>query len=109
MGSVIKLPAHNHFGECPKCKKNDGHLNIGRNHWYFCRKHRVKWHVGSDLFPDWHNETEDDWRRNPRPEILPAYCTEYVIRTVNKRRQVPIDARHGIREPFWRRWFAKTT
>lgn len=64
MGKIIKLQAPNHFGDCPKCKKNDGHLNIGRDHWFHCKKHRVKWWVGNNIFPDWMEETSKIWKRN---------------------------------------------
>jgi hypothetical protein len=66
MGSIIELPAKNHFGTCPKCKKSDGHLNIGRHHWFLCRKHRVKWKAGYDIFPDWKKEDPSVWRCNER-------------------------------------------
>ncbi len=64
MGKLIQLSASNHFGDCPKCKKNDGHLNVGRDHWYYCKRHQVKWFVGSNIFPDWLDETFDTWRQN---------------------------------------------
>ncbi len=64
MGTVIKLSVENRFGGCPKCKKHDGRLNIGRNHWFFCKKHRAKWFAGTDVFPDWTSETEEDWKQN---------------------------------------------
>ena len=64
MGDLIQLPASNHFGDCPLCKGNDGHINIGREHWFICRKHRAKWYVGSNIFPDWQEETAEDWKRN---------------------------------------------
>lgn len=49
----------------------------------------------------------DDWRLSRRPEILPAHSTDYVIRTVNKRRRVALDPHHGLRPSFWQRWLAK--
>jgi hypothetical protein len=64
MGNIIELPAPNHFGDCPKCRQNDGHLNIGRDHWFYCRQHRVKWRAGSELFPDWLQESEQIWEQN---------------------------------------------
>jgi hypothetical protein len=64
MGSVHRLPAADHFGQCPKCKKNDGFVNIGRNHWFFCRRHRVKWYGGHDVFPGWRDEPAGLWLRN---------------------------------------------
>jgi len=64
MGDIIHLEAENHFGVCPKCKSSDGHLNIGRTHWFFCKKHRVKWRAGHDIFPDWRQETLVNWKHN---------------------------------------------
>ena len=64
MGKVLKIQTPNHFGDCPKCKKNDGHLNVGRDHWFHCRKHQVKWYVGNNIFPDWMDETYENWKRN---------------------------------------------
>jgi len=64
MAKVIKLPAPNHFGDCPKCGKNDGYVNVGQNHWFICKKHRVKWLVGTNIFPGWRRETEKDWEHN---------------------------------------------
>ncbi len=64
MNNVIKLPAPNYFGDCPKCRRNNGYLNIGRDHWFVCKKHGVKWYGGSNIFPDWRQETEKTWRQN---------------------------------------------
>jgi hypothetical protein len=49
------------FGVCPECLLNDGYVNIGQRHWFFCRAHRVKWWAGSNLFSGWQGETPDDW------------------------------------------------
>jgi hypothetical protein len=66
MGTVLELNAQPHFGDCPKCKSNDGHINVGRDHWFVCKKHRVKWKGGHDMFPDWKNETLSIWRTNEK-------------------------------------------
>ena len=50
---VIEFPDMaklDYFGVCPKCFRNDGYLNDGPNHWYHCRRHKLKWYVGSNLF-----------------------------------------------------------
>ena len=73
MRRIIKLPAPNHFGDCPKCRHTSGHLNIGRDYWFICKKHRVKWFVGSGIFPSWQHESERVWRQN---EILLSYYME---------------------------------
>jgi hypothetical protein len=52
------------LGGCPHCQSNDGWLNIGRDEWAICHRHQVKWRLGSNLFSDWKNETEEDWTRN---------------------------------------------
>jgi hypothetical protein len=52
--SIATLPrVDNCFGGCPTCHETDGFLNIGRDHWFVCHRHRVKWHVGSNLFSGW--------------------------------------------------------
>ena len=61
----------NEFGVCPKCLRNDGFFNIGRNHWFHCREHKVKWHVGSNLFSKWTFQDESTWRANA--EFLAGY------------------------------------
>ncbi len=52
-----------YFGLCPTCKKTDGCINIGRSHWYYCKKHKVKWCVGSNLFSYWRDQTEAKQRK----------------------------------------------
>lgn len=54
----------NLFGVCPICRRYDGSLNIGSEHWFYCSKHKVKWLVGSNLFASWRHEDEDEWQRN---------------------------------------------
>jgi len=67
MTNVIKFKprkSDSYFGGCPECAKSDGYMNVGRNHWFTCDRHKVKWHVGSNLFSDWRRESKDKWRRN---------------------------------------------
>ena len=47
---------------CPVCGKNDGHINIGRGHWFYCIQHKKRQYVGSNLFSAWRDETEDEQR-----------------------------------------------
>jgi hypothetical protein len=61
------------FGGCPVCLSNNGYLNIGRNHWFYCTAHRVKWNRGENLFSTWRMENEEDWRKNQ--ELLTDYET----------------------------------
>lgn len=60
-----------YFGVCPTCEQNDGYLNIGRDHFFICHAHRVKWCVGESLFSSWRSETEEHWARNY--QILALY------------------------------------
>ena len=65
MNNVIELKTkkvNDHFGVCPTCKSNDGYINIGKGHWFYCREHRVRWFVGSNLISTWRDETEDEQR-----------------------------------------------
>jgi hypothetical protein len=55
---------HEHFGWCPECGGSNGHLNIGREHWYHCHRHRTKWCVGSNLFSAWRHENDAIWEAN---------------------------------------------
>ena len=69
MGNVVKLDSRRvitdePFGGCPECGKCDGYLNVGRNHWAVCDTHKTTWCIGSNLFSNWHHETEADWQRN---------------------------------------------
>ena len=68
MGDVVELRGpvtrDNHFGACPYCGQSDGYLNDGRNHWFRCDRHKVKWWVGSNLFSSWRDEDEETWRLN---------------------------------------------
>jgi hypothetical protein len=71
MKKVIKLRKSAHFGVCPKCGRTSGYLNIGRDHWFICRRHRVKWYVASGIFPDWLHEDESVWKKNS--ELLSSF------------------------------------
>lgn len=68
---VIQFPEIDYWGGCPKCGKNDGYLNAGREHWFICHRHRVKWLVGTNLFSSWQEEDESTWRRNG--QVLAGY------------------------------------
>src|SRR5215216_6505131 len=69
------------FGVCPECEKSDGYINVGRGHWFFCKAHKVKWCVGSNLFSGWREETEEEQRR-AYDEIGMGYFTEIKPRDV---------------------------
>ena len=75
---MMEVPAESaHFGACPECGGNDGYLNVGRDHWFVCHHHKVKWLVGTNLFSSWRYQEEDEWRENERllagyEEVLPV-------------------------------------
>ena len=68
MGDVLpfkpKPTTDEYFGGCPHCGQNDGYMNIGREHWFVCGRHRTKWLAGSNLFSGWRDEDEATWERN---------------------------------------------
>jgi hypothetical protein len=51
-----------YWGVCPVCHKTDGFANAGRTHIFFCREHRTRWVIGSNLFSCWRDETEEEQR-----------------------------------------------
>lgn len=60
----IENQPDNYFGCCPICGSNDGFVNIGREHWFRCHTHKVKWSAGDNLFSGWQHETPDIWEIN---------------------------------------------
>ncbi len=65
MGDVVTLPQPDpDFGGCPRCGRNDGFLNVGSDHWAYCRRHKTRWLIGSNLFSGWRHEDETMWLRN---------------------------------------------
>ena len=71
MGEVVRLldaraaiTTDEYFGGCPQCGRNDGYMNIGREHWFVCNRHKTKWLIGSNLFSGWKDEDEGVWTRN---------------------------------------------
>ena len=80
----FEFPEVDYFGGCPTCTGNDGYRNIGREHFMLCHKHRVYWHVGSNLFSSWHDESEALWQDNARQlstytevePLLPPRCDQ---------------------------------
>jgi hypothetical protein len=49
---------------CPSCGEAGKWLNVGSSHWAICRDCEVKWPIGANLLPSWHDESEQDWKRN---------------------------------------------
>jgi hypothetical protein len=50
------------FGSCPVCGGSDGHINVGRSHWFRCDEHKVAWCIGSNLFSAWRDESQEEQR-----------------------------------------------
>ncbi len=79
MSNVVSLHVETdeYFGGCPKCGKTSGFINDGREHWFTCDTHQTKWHVGSNLFSGWRDETEEERFRNR--DLLSQYRTVEAI------------------------------
>jgi hypothetical protein len=52
-----------YFGLCPVCHDTAGYINVGCAHVFYCREHKKKWCVGSNLFSSWRWETEEAQRQ----------------------------------------------
>ena len=80
---------YNYFGYCPHCDVSNMYCNIGRDHWFYCELHQVCWCVGSNLFSDWKEESEETWKENE------AFLEPFTV----------VEPRI-IRKPFWKilRW-----
>ena len=53
-----------HLGECPVCGTNSGYVNVRRAHWVICKRHKLAWCCGNNLFSNWKMEDESIWQRN---------------------------------------------
>src|SRR5262245_53375934 len=57
-------PMDDNFGLCPICRRTDHCLSVGLDHYYLCHRHKVKWHIGSNLFAVWRGfDSKEDWER----------------------------------------------
>ena len=81
----MTLKVDNYFGGCPHCGRTDGCTNVGPSHWYFCKAHKTKWCIGSNLFSSWKEQTEDEQRHaydaigmGVFTEVEPLPCNEFV-------------------------------
>jgi tetratricopeptide (TPR) repeat protein len=59
------------FGACPHCFKNNGYVEIGSSHIYYCKEHKVSWCAG--VFD--REQTEEEQRRIYAEEGI-ADCAE---------------------------------
>ncbi len=67
MGDVVNFKSvttDEYFGGCPHCGQNNGFINVGRDHWFLCDRHKTKWWYGSNIFSCWRQEDEETWQRN---------------------------------------------
>jgi len=64
-----------YWGKCPQCGDNDGYLNIGRGHWFYCQEHRTRWYAGANLFDSWKGETEAEQRARYEEMDFGSYAT----------------------------------
>ncbi|MEW6183048.1 MAG: hypothetical protein AB1500_07710 [Bacillota bacterium] len=61
------LPDPFHWSYCPVCRRGDRqYLNIRKDHWGYCEVCIIKWHIGTNLFSSWQEETPEVWRRNKK-------------------------------------------
>ena len=55
------------WGGCPKCHRNDGFLNaddgMGMGQWFYCKRHKLKWHIGTNLLSAWLHMPEKELTR----------------------------------------------
>ena len=64
LGVRANVTTDAYFGGCPHCGANDGYMNVEREHWCVCNRHKTNWLVGSNLFSGWKDEDEGVWTRN---------------------------------------------
>lgn len=55
---TMKGYATSSFGGCPVCGGEDGYMNVGATHWFYCTAHLTRWSPGDNLFSDWREETK---------------------------------------------------
>lgn len=71
-------------GLCPICSNDPDILNVGREHYAVCHEHKVFWHVGSNLYSGWRDESAEIWDTNKR--LLATYTDS------NDRRKIGTDS-----------------
>jgi len=65
--NIVQLPTStrgDYFGGCPACRRTNGCISDGADHWYVCDAHKVKWLVGSNLFSGWRDLTAEQRFKN---------------------------------------------
>ena len=53
-----------YFGCCPICGKAGKYVNVQKDHFHYCKDHKVWWWGGSGMFSSWRDEDEETWREN---------------------------------------------
>ena len=91
------------LGDCPRCGANDGYMNVGREHWGVCHRHRAKWLRGENLFRSWREQSPEDWRANQDQldhydVVQPTVATKAVARG-GKRRDHRQSLPHSLNVP----------
>ena len=71
---------YDEFGACPHCRKNDGYLNVGGNHWFHCKEHKTCWCFGCNIFSSWHSEDQADWDKSI--ELVLPLLTAGVVESI---------------------------
>ena len=57
--TVIPFPEPEDYWEsCPKCHRYDVFLNVRKENWVVCHRHKTKWCIGYNLFSGWLYQTE---------------------------------------------------
>jgi hypothetical protein len=60
---------------CPSCGEAGELVNVASSHWGICNECELKWHIGTNLFSSWRDQTEKDWKRSAR--LLAKYSDAY--------------------------------
>ena len=56
---------------CQGCGEKGTWLNVGPDHWCVCVDCELKWPIGTNLVPSWHDESEEQWKRDAK--LLAGY------------------------------------
>ena len=72
-----EVTTDNYFGGCPQCGEGS-YVNVHKDHYNICDKHKVYWYIGSNLFSSWQEENEEIWNSNATllegfQEVKPIY------------------------------------
>lgn len=72
-----------YWGLCPKCHMHDGYVNLGCDHFFICREHKLAWCIGANLFSSWQDETQEQQAETRRmlggyEAVKPYYPPELV-------------------------------